>query len=153
MCTHSISNLFFLCSWNVLNVIQRLWIRANKMGCLFGYATLMLVMQKESSIRVIDPTLSRLPSSWMRKRIALQQKRKKAKIIIRLFANEHIRVRASARTPKATANLWICPLFEIISVGRMHFSLLYENYRFSRNEWHSFGKCWNMAADWWWKTW
>lgn len=64
-------------------------------GMLFSYATLMLVMQKESSIRVIDPTLSRLPSSWMCKRIALQQGIKKAKIIIRLFANEHIRVRTS----------------------------------------------------------
>lgn len=88
MCAHFILNLFFLCAWKRVKCHSA----HNKMGCLFSYATLTLLVQKKN-IRVIDSTALCVSHSLFA--IALNEPRfvyffhtAAAKIIIHLFANE-----------------------------------------------------------------
>lgn len=91
---------------------------------------------RKKNIRVIDPTLSRLPLSWMRRRIALWQKSTHSAAAVAKSKDHyssackrahfmHARARAHTVALALTVNEqiyeYVCPLFKIISVGRMHF--------------------------------
>lgn len=101
---------------------------------------------RKKNIRVIDPTLSRLPLSWMRRRIALWQKSTHSAAAVAKskdhyssackrahFMHARARTHSCARAHHKRTNLWICVSFIQNHLRWQNaFSLLYENYRFSQ---------------------
>lgn len=158
MCAHFISNLVFLC----LSACVCAWKRVkchsarahNRMGWLFSYATLMLLMRK--NIRVIDSTALCLSLSIAHTLKA--GKKTEAKIIIRRNESINLHCIMPTKIVNGMSFIWNhLPLAEYASsrFGFCVYTKTMPRFFFSVpcHEWHSFGKClkygWLMMKNVW----